>query len=151
MNVFKTSALLLGLTMALWIGSNPAVEVAASPLAGAVQAVPDSMSAIQQVQDRPRVRPDRPRVRPDRDYPRYSYRTPTYRYYYDGWWYATPWWFWFGPFSFGYDAPYYPDYSGNWDAHVRWCYNRYRSYDSRTDTFLGYDGYRHRCRSPYRP
>jgi hypothetical protein len=27
--------------------------------------------------------------------------------------------------------------------------NRYRSYDSSTDTYLGSDGYRHRCRSQY--
>jgi hypothetical protein len=27
--------------------------------------------------------------------------------------------------------------------------NRYRSYDSSTDTYLGSDGYRHRCGSPY--
>ncbi|MCD2470439.1 BA14K family protein [Jiella sp. MQZ9-1] len=30
--------------------------------------------------------------------------------------------------------------------HVARCEARYRSYDRRTDTFLGYDGYRHRCR-----
>jgi hypothetical protein len=33
---------------------------------------------------------------------------------------------------------------------VHWCLNRYRSYDPSSDTFLGYDGYRHRCNSPYR-
>lgn len=36
-------------------------------------------------------------------------------------------------------------YSGDWDAHVRACHARYRSYDEATDTFLGYDGVRHRC------
>jgi hypothetical protein len=35
-------------------------------------------------------------------------------------------------------------------GHVRYCLNRYRTYDPRSDTFIGYDGYRHRCRSPYR-
>lgn len=30
--------------------------------------------------------------------------------------------------------------------HVDACYDRYRSYDARSDTFLGYDGLRHRCR-----
>ncbi|MDB5472888.1 MAG: BA14K-like protein [Devosia sp.] len=34
---------------------------------------------------------------------------------------------------------------GSYRAHVDACYARYRSYDERTDTFLGYDGYRHRC------
>ncbi|MBL8905841.1 MAG: BA14K family protein [Rhizobiales bacterium] len=45
------------------------------------------------------------------------------------------------------DGPYYG--TGGYDAHVQWCLNRYRSYDPRTDTYLGYDGYRHRCRAPY--
>ncbi|CAN7235528.1 BA14K family protein [Devosia sp. LjRoot3] len=37
-------------------------------------------------------------------------------------------------------------YGGNnYDAHVQACYNRYRSYDEETDSFLGYDGIRHRC------
>jgi len=31
------------------------------------------------------------------------------------------------------------------DAHVRACSARYRSYDARTDSYLGYDGIRHRC------
>ncbi len=47
------------------------------------------------------------------------------------------------------DEPYYrdryPRYSDSWEAHVAACYARYRSYDERTDTFMGYDGYRHRC------
>lgn len=36
--------------------------------------------------------------------------------------------------------------ASNYDAHVQACYDRYRSYDEETDTFLGYDGVRHRCR-----
>jgi len=34
---------------------------------------------------------------------------------------------------------------GSYSSHVEACYARYRSYDERTDTYLGYDGYRHRC------
>lgn len=34
---------------------------------------------------------------------------------------------------------------GDWSDHVDRCEARYRSYDVRTDTFLGYDGVRHRC------
>lgn len=30
-------------------------------------------------------------------------------------------------------------------GHVARCYARYKSYDERTDTFLGYDGFRHPC------
>ncbi|WP_346895510.1 BA14K family protein [uncultured Roseibium sp.] len=42
-----------------------------------------------------------------------------------------------------------PRYHGS-RAHVNWCLNRYKSYNPRTDQYLGYDGYYHRCRSPYR-
>lgn len=34
---------------------------------------------------------------------------------------------------------------GSYARHVARCEARYRSYDARTDTFLGYDGHRHRC------
>jgi hypothetical protein len=47
------------------------------------------------------------------------------------------------------DGGYYEDgYNGGGD-HVQWCLNRYRSFSPRTDTFVGYDGYRHCCHSPY--
>jgi hypothetical protein len=36
-----------------------------------------------------------------------------------------------------------------YNAHVRWCMNRYGSYNPRTNTFLAYDGYYKRCVSPY--
>ncbi|MBB5755007.1 BA14K family protein [Prosthecomicrobium pneumaticum] len=36
-----------------------------------------------------------------------------------------------------------------WRDHVDWCLDRYRSYDPRSDTFIGYDGYERRCISPY--
>lgn len=34
-------------------------------------------------------------------------------------------------------------------AHVRWCYNRYRSYRASDNTFQPYHGPRRSCRSPY--
>ncbi len=33
--------------------------------------------------------------------------------------------------------------------HHAYCHSRYRSYDARSGTFVGYDGRRHYCRSPY--
>lgn len=33
----------------------------------------------------------------------------------------------------------------SYDSHVDACYARYRSYDERSDSFMGYDGVRHRC------
>ncbi len=35
------------------------------------------------------------------------------------------------------------------NAHINWCYNRYRSYDSRSDTYVSYSGRRKYCNSPY--
>lgn len=42
----------------------------------------------------------------------------------------------------------YDSYGGTswWERHVQRCYARYRSYDHRTDSYLGHDGYYHRCR-----
>lgn len=36
-----------------------------------------------------------------------------------------------------------------WRRHVNWCYNRYRSYDHRTNTFVAYSGRVRDCRSPF--
>lgn len=33
--------------------------------------------------------------------------------------------------------------------HIEWCYSRYRSYDSRSNTFQPHNGPRRYCRSPY--
>jgi hypothetical protein len=50
-------------------------------------------------------------------------------------------------------APFYGNryygYEGNGNAHVEYCLDRYRSYDPRTNSFMGYDGFRHECISPY--
>lgn len=46
-------------------------------------------------------------------------------------------------------APRHYRHSGHGSAHVNWCYNRYRSYDARTDTFQPYHGPRRKCHSPY--
>jgi hypothetical protein len=79
--------------------------------------------------------------------PRYSYRRPGFYYPYGGYYYSSPWWI--GPsVGFGITVPYVG--SGSGSAHVQWCLDRYRSYDPSSDTFMGYDGYRHRCNSPFR-
>ncbi len=57
------------------------------------------------------------------------------------------------PFYRPYRAYRYPaprlSYSRAWDAHVAYCYNRYRSYRSWDNTFQPYHGPRRACRSPY--
>lgn len=83
---------------------------------------------------------------------RYRYRHGAYNHYHNGWYYNSPWWI-AGPLIGGalvgaYAAPRVYD-DGYGDGHVQYCFNRYRSYDPRTNTFLGYDGYRHECRGPY--
>lgn len=55
-----------------------------------------------------------------------------------------------GP-AYDYYAPRrtYRVYRGS-NAHVRYCYNRYRSYRASDNTFQPYNGPRRQCRSPYR-
>ena len=71
---------------------------------------------------------------------------------YDDDYYYLPWWigpsigFGLSADGYGYGYDYGQVYGG---GHVEWCLNRYRSYDPTSDTYLGYDGYRHRCNSPY--
>lgn len=40
-------------------------------------------------------------------------------------------------------------HSGHSNAHRRWCHNRYRSYNSRTNTWVAYSGRVRQCHSPY--
>jgi hypothetical protein len=35
--------------------------------------------------------------------------------------------------------------ANHYDSHVAACYARYRSYDERSNTFMGFDGMRHTC------
>jgi BA14K-like protein len=65
------------------------------------------------------------------------------RHYYQGYYYETPWWIL--PLFLG-DQMTDHNY-GN--SHVRWCLSRYRSYNPRTDLWLGSSGRRYRCNSPY--
>ncbi|MEP9390286.1 BA14K family protein [Mesorhizobium sp. KR9-304] len=45
----------------------------------------------------------------------------------------------------GHGPEYYDIHSSPWETHVDRCYARYRTYNHRTDTYIGYDGYEHRC------
>ncbi len=76
--------------------------------------------------------------------PRFRTRRGRNHYYYSGFWYAVPWWLG----TTYYDDPYYYEPYGK-SPHVEWCLRRYRSYNPATDTYRGYDGYDHRCISPY--
>jgi len=85
---------------------------------------------------------------------RFRARHGHYRHFYGGYYYARPWWNYRRDpgFAISIGVPavaygYRQSYGGS--SHVEWCLDRYRSYDPRTNTFLGYDGFRHRCNSPY--
>ncbi len=82
--------------------------------------------------------------------PRYRYRYGRYAYFHGGWWYPRPWWRYGGAavaLTVGPAVGYYAYSGGN--PHVRWCLGHYRSYNPRTDSFVGYDGLLHRCNSPF--
>ncbi|RUT29418.1 BA14K family protein [Arsenicitalea aurantiaca] len=67
--------------------------------------------------------------------------------------------FWFPPAAFAFGAivggiiASQADRGGvsnaNWNRHVAWCYDRYRSYRESDNTFQPYNGPRQACRSPY--
>lgn len=78
------------------------------------------------------------------------------RYRHGGWYYENPWWLYpmvGAGIALGaagaYDGGYYD--GGYGSRHVRWCMDRYRSYNPRTDTWVAYSGRVHQCISPYGP
>lgn len=78
-----------------------------------------------------------------------------YRYYRPGWRQHDGWWFPPAAFIAGAivggaiaNQP-APVYRGGGSSHVRWCYNRYRSYRAYDNTYQPYEGPRRQCYSPY--
>lgn len=77
----------------------------------------------------------------------------------DGFRFYNGFWFPNSAFSFGFSVDSRDRYDrrdrrgrdrmGNWDRHVAWCYDRYRSYRESDNTFQPYNGPRRECRSPY--
>ena len=105
-----------------------------------------------------------------RGYPRYNRYYHGYRcnswtrncsHYYHGYWYQNPWWTYpavgigigLGAGAY-YDDDYYappPPARAYGNRHVRWCLDRYRSYNPRTNTWVSYSGRVNQCISPYGP
>lgn len=78
----------------------------------------------------------------------YRYHRPGYRQY-NGWWFP-PAAFIAGAIIGGAIANEPPvRYRPRGNAHIDWCYNRYRSYRASDNTFQPYNGPRRQCRSPY--
>jgi hypothetical protein len=88
-------------------------------------------------------------------YPRWHYGRrwygyPRYRHHrHDGlgWAFALPFAFAAGAALASPGYGYYGGYGGS--AHVQWCASRYRSYNPRTNTWVGYSGRVYQCNSPY--
>jgi hypothetical protein len=57
---------------------------------------------------------------------------------------AAPYYYGYGPYYGYYPAPAYY-YGPPPGGAVAYCMRRFRTYDPRTGTYVGYDGYRHPC------
>jgi BA14K-like protein len=84
------------------------------------------------------------------------YRNGNYSYYngHRGYRYQRPGWhsyngWWFPPAAFVVVRP-APVYRAPGNAHVQWCYDRYRSYRAQDNTYQPSYGPRRQCVSPYR-
>ena len=152
MRNFMVSSVAAGLIGGAMFFSGAAPVSALTLPAPAVAAAGDT-GTVELVQNRKRERARRGggerRYDRNRHGKRYSYRRSGYNHRYGNYYYSSPWWI--GP-SIGF-ALTVPGYGyggyGGGNAHVEWCLNRFRSYDPGSDTYLGYDGNRHRCNSPY--
>lgn len=139
---------------ALALGASGASAAMLSPGSSLPALEGQQLSGIQEVATNRQIR--RWRYNQRRHGVRYSYRRGPYVHYYGGYYYARPWWTYDNDpgFSISIGIPalvvgssHY--HGGGWNAHVRWCLNRYRTYNPRTNTYAAFDGYRRRCNSPY--
>jgi hypothetical protein len=78
--------------------------------------------------------------------PRCRSRLGNCRHYYRGYYYSSPWWLIAAPLVIG-GAIVVGDGYGS--GHVRWCSERYRSYNRRNNTWVSYSGEVRQCNSPY--
>jgi len=138
--------------IALGVLAGLAAPAAATPLAGAIRA--DMAPAVSD------TRPDALNVN-HRRYRCYDgwcgnrhwrdddWRYRKYRRYHRRNYYVQPR-FYYGAPAYRYVQPrrYYGYRTGS--AHVAWCYDRYRSYRERDNTYQPYHGPRRQCWSPYR-
>jgi hypothetical protein len=77
----------------------------------------------------------------------YRYYRPGYRRY-DGFWFPAAAFITGAIIGGALNQPVRRVYRGG-DAHVQWCYNRYRSYRAYDNTYQPYNGPRRQCYSPY--
>jgi len=84
-----------------------------------------------------------------RDGKRCSSRFGNCRHFHNGYYYETPWWTL--PLIIGGSIASQNNYDGGGygSRHVEWCFDRYRSYNPRTNTWVAYSGRVNQCNSPY--
>ncbi|MFC6490711.1 BA14K family protein [Nitratireductor sp. GCM10026969] len=152
----QTTSKSLCAAIAMTFALGTATPTVAAPIF--VPKAPEASSEVTKVQDRrPRWRRDNRREhrrdlferRRDGVYWRghrgFRERRPGYRQ-------RGDWWFPPAAFALGAiigGAMQQPQYRGLSEAHVRWCYDRYRSYRASDNTFQPYNGPRRPCNSPY--
>ncbi len=150
--VFSAALAVGGMTTAIMPSTASAMTLNLSPMLAATQGV-ETANSVEKVGHRRTRRHRRAHRRfyysHRRHGRRYRHRRGRHVHYHNGYYYAAP--FWLGALAIGsaIHQPYYHPPARRHSRHVRWCLNRYRSYRPATDTFRGYDGYDHRCRSPY--
>lgn len=147
---------ILSTTLAAAVTVGSIIPLEAAPVF-APQSAPAAQDNVQDVQFRkwPRDRRYGRQVRRDfyRNGDYYYYRGHRgYRRYREGYREYNGWWFPAAAFVAGAlitgalnDQPRY----GGGNAHVRWCYDRYRSYRVSDNTWQPYQGPRRQCYSPY--
>ena len=136
MNIIKTMS--VSAAMLFGVGALALTPATASPLGSLNSHFESGSTNIEQVQ----MKKKRWQYNKWQHGDRKRKRDRHHRHYRDGFWYSSPFWF-------SFTVPLAASRYGSGSAHVEWCYDRYRSSDARTDTFMGYDGRRHYCNSPY--
>ena len=134
-------------TMALTGGGASAAALQPfQPLAGSQQNVNDGMVQLAASKKERRMRSN---WESRRDGRRCSKRSGNCRHFHNGYYYETPWWTL--PLIIGgaIAADNFDNGGGYGNRHVEWCFDHYRSYNPRTNTWVAYSGQVNRCNSPY--
>jgi hypothetical protein len=134
----KIQALSVSLSLLLGAGTLALGQASAAPVSGKLGTRVEVAPQVELVQKRDGKNWWHRHGRRHRDH--------HHRHFHDGLWFAVP--FWLGAAALAADA-YDDDDDYDGDAHLAYCMDRYRSYHPPSNTFMGFDGERHECVSPY--
>jgi len=131
----------LGLaTLASGIGMTQAYAFPIAPPSGTIEMQSSEITPVQFMQQR--------RMggwQSGRDGNRCLTRMGSCQHFHQGYYYENPWWIL--PLVVG--GAIAATSGGGAESHVQWCSSHYRSYNARTDTWVGNNGVRYRCNSGY--